>query len=423
VLHATCANGTWSDPGDCSAVLCQWCSCEDGGRLTCRYGATSPAMAPSGVPVNTTRLELAAEGLSLPLLDLDSRTLDGLTGLTSIVLRRFDLQRLERDTFAALPALTDLLMAVVRVPQLPFVLRSRSLDRIVHQGSIFVESSAARLLNVSQLIEDLPRLREYFLPVSGALEAIVGRPGDQHTQLEVLALTATSCQGFLLGAFPNLINLELVCLGDSSLHVTRAMLPATGRLVRLCLVANLLERVDPDAFVGGLNFFSIAKNGFQLAPTEGVACYPHQILLSDTGGSGIQCRPAIAPLAYEMRCNCTSPRFVDAPGCAPANPVTCGNGSSIDVTRVCDGQVDCPDGRDERFCDAALELVSTALNVDLGINCYRNFTVAVRRGVLRWQPFKRREVGMDTDTGCFSGSALLRDFRAAEGTSGLGSFR
>jgi hypothetical protein len=434
-LHATCANGAWSDPGDCNAITCARCECRFTSLLnTLQVLCEDPSLryVPIGLPTNITRFFHTPAGSSL---SFNLAPLAGHPNLKEVTLSSVLVE--DQAIFNTLPQLQRLTYS-----NCAFTTRSYLVP--LHAGQLIdlqfnglftrVQNGAAPLVANLSLLQ-APKLGRLLLSDFLPLQSLSLGPAGAFPRLEALSVPVKDCDATHLSSLTTLKSLDLSCDGtpETHAHLATTVAPQENKLIRFILTFKNAPSLsmDVDLMYAALDWQTLRTK--VLPPTQ----FEDYITADPTvlGNSNGQTLCVTSARANDLRmvCRCGSPPFQNASYCPLAVPLPCEGAASAPVllTQVCDGQRDCRDGSEESACAAELRLVhhsalsnrsdpssSTGLPAHAAslLRCTATLAVTLERGILHFP-------GRPLDSACFTMYGVLHSASSAGGNTGASTFR
>jgi hypothetical protein len=315
--------------------------------------------------------------------------LQGLTRLRVLRLETLDTINLNYTELAGFSALEEVRLGVVG-PDQQIRFAAPNLLRYDLANSMLTR------FNVSAIRADMPRLQILVLKSAKLASLLL----DTDTTLRELTVSTGACE-FLFeldwSLLPSLRELQLTC-GQPMRRLATGMLPAFGRITKLNIYVSFTY-IDIDAILDAYDID--IKHEFKMPSLKASQCTDQTSVARD----------------FVLVCICVDPPFQGASHCPKLRPFDCPNSNiNIVASQVCDGKKDCPDGYDEAFCDAQLELVGTT-----GVQCIDGLQISVRSGVMSSrlspsQPSHLKDI-------CYVSHGVVTSWSSLEGNYGRATVR
>ncbi|EDQ84483.1 uncharacterized protein MONBRDRAFT_30176 [Monosiga brevicollis MX1] len=231
---------------------------------------------------------------------------------------------------------------------------------------------------------------------------------DQHVYLGPVKHVRLDARNYAPTNYPRLARIQtlrsLDMHGYNISTIACDFLPATLNLNVLNISGNNITHFGLDLLHLSLNMFNIYRG--LTVPLPNGETYTAAIDMSDNPSTCLL-HPVSNPQSSSgplfINCSCSDPPLREAPYCPPPVFLPCNDSDpsagSVQQHQVCDGSLDCPNGRDEARCAitaanfhlqpsmdcSGLFTLSalTAHNI-CGRSCYQNMTLHLRGGVLTW---------------------------------------
>jgi hypothetical protein len=338
----------------------------------------------------------------LNTISFTADSFEGLTTLETIKLARTAPFALPEGFFATLPALSKIVLEDIALGEFPYF-QSTSVT------SVRVDRLRMRAIDLDRLHRLLPALQDLNLGTD-SLDAVSVSNAFNMNQLQALAAVFRDCNVLTRLPYSNatqLASLTVSCQ-ENMVELRQEHLPNQLRLADLkLLVVSPVKIVDLDTFWNVFQFYGTTSQQKNL-----------RSLVSSS--ALLSCSVTANSTSFRPSCNCPG-SFQGAPHCPAVEPMLCPGQAlkSVLPHQVCDGQADCDDGYDERFCRGKVVALDPRVNFEAQVSCLLEQSLTIVSGVFHI-PSRKTE---SREASCLTVHGVVRGWHELEGAVGRITFR